>query len=398
MTQLSEHDGATTDPSASAAKRSRFPIGIPGRGFLTRISIQSKLILMLALCTILAAAIVGGISYQTGRTSLREAAFNRLTEIREAQKRAMISQLTDLRNALVTYTNGSMTKDALREFSAGFDQLSTATITPEMTKAIDSYYDLFTKQTEKYSGVRLDTGALLPTSNAERYLQAYYSARLPTNDVAIAMDDAHDGSAWSAANAKYQGFYREIVTRFGFEDALLIDRAGNVVYSAFKNTDLGTNILNGPYDGSKLRGAYLEAMSSNRADRVAVTDFEFYQPANMAPTAWLVAPVPPDGKPEGVLALQFPITKINKVMTFDRQWREAGMGTTGETFLAGEDFLMRSDSRMFLEDPQEYRQKVIAAGTPPDIPDLAIRQGGTTLVQPVSERVGRPAQEGTQAL
>jgi class 3 adenylate cyclase len=70
------------------------------------------------------------------------------------------------------------------------------------------------------------------------------------------------------------------------------------------------------------------------------------------------------------------------------------MGETGETILAGDDFLMRSDSRLFVEDREQYRKRVIDAGTPPDIPDLAIRQGGTTLVQPVSEIVHREAQKG----
>jgi class 3 adenylate cyclase len=263
-----------------------------------------------------------------------------------------------------------------------------------MDKAIDNYYALFAQETEKYSGNRLDTTALLPTSNAERYLQATYTAKLPTNDAAIAVDDQKDGSAWSAANAKYQAFFREIVTRFAFEDALLLDARGNVVYSAYKNTDLGTNILTGPYSSSKLRDAFEQAMSSNKADRVVFTDFEFYQPAEMAPTAWMVAPIPPTGKPEGVLALQFPITKINRVLTFDKKWAQAGMGDTGETVLAGPDFLMRSDSRLFLEDPEKYRQKVIAAGTPPDIPDIAIRQGGTTLIQPVNPEAHREAQKG----
>jgi len=403
MTQLSEH-GAPDEAGAGAqtradAKQFAFQLhpirnSFLGRFSLNRISIQSKLILMLVLCTILAAAIVGGIAYQSGRASLRDAAFSRLTEIRESQKRSLASEINDLKNALVTYTHGTMTQAAVRDFTTDFDQLSDATITPDMTKAIDSYYDFFAKETEKDSGVRLDISAILPTSNAERYLQAYYTARLPTDDVAIAMDDEHDGSAWSASNAKYQGFFREIVTRFAFEDALLLDTRGNVVYSAYKNSDLGTNILNGPYNGSKLRDAYLEAMSSNKADRVAITDFEFYQPTNMAPTAWMVAPIPATGKPEGVLALQFPITKINKLMTFDKKWDQAGMGETGETLLAGQDFLMRSDSRLFVQDPEKYRSRVIDAGTPPDIPDLAIRQGGTTLVQPVSESLHKEAQKG----
>ncbi len=364
------------------------------RAFLNRISIQSKLILMLTLCTVLAAAIVGGIAYQSGRNSLRAAAVNRLVEIRESQTRTLTAQFNDLRSALITYTHGTMTRDALRAFTTGFDQLGNAAVSPEMSKAISGYYDFFAKETEKYSGTRLDIASLLPTSNAERYLQAVYTAKLPTNELAIAMDDARDGSAWSAANAKYQDFFREIVTRFEFEDALLLDASGNVVYSAYKNVDLGTNIVTGPYNSSKLRDAYTQAMSSNRADRVVTTDFELYQPATMAPTAWMVAPIPPTGKPEGVLALQFPITKINKIMTFDKKWAQAGMGDTGETLLAGEDFLMRSDSRLFLEDPERYRTKVIDNGTPPDIPDIAIRQGGTTLIQPVTAEAHTEAQKG----
>ncbi len=372
----------------------RHRIRSPRNKMLNRISIQSKLLLMLVLCTMLAAVVVGGIAFQTGRNSLRTAAFSRLTEIRESQRRSMTAQLSDLKNALVTYTHGTMTLGALREFTTGFDQLSNATITPDMQKSIADYYDFFAKETFKDSGTRLDVNSLLPTSNAERYLQAVYTSKLPTNDLAIAMDDEHDGSAWSAANAKYHRFFSEIVTRFAFEDALLIDGKGNVVYSTYKNTDLGTNILNGPYSGSKLREAYIQAISSNKEDRVAFTDFEFYEPANMAPTAWMVAPIPATGKPDGVLALQFPITKINKVMTFDKQWTEVGMGETGETIMAGPDFLMRSDSRLFLENPEEYKRRVIDAGSPPDIPDIAIRQGGTTLIQPVNADAHKEAQKG----
>lgn len=393
MAELSEQDAPVERTSAPETVRVPSPSRRPRRNLLNRISIQSKLILMLVLCTFLAAAIVGAIAYQTGRDSLRAAAVNRLVEIREAQTRIMTEQLADLRGALITYTYGATTRDAIRDFTAGFDQLTNAPITPKMSEAIADYYRFFADETEKYSGIKLDVDALLPTSNAQRYLQAAYTAVLPTNESAIAMDDARDGSAWSAANEKYQGFFREIVTRFSFEDALLLDGSGNVVFSAYKNVDLGTNILTGPYNGSKLRDAYTQAMSSNREDRVVFTDFEFYQPATMAPTAWMIASVPPTGKPEGVLALQVPITKINKVMTFDKKWADAGMGATGETFLAGQEFLMRSDSRLFLEDPDEYRRQVVAAGTPPDVPDIAIRQGGTTLVQPVTPDANKLAQE-----
>jgi class 3 adenylate cyclase len=70
------------------------------------------------------------------------------------------------------------------------------------------------------------------------------------------------------------------------------------------------------------------------------------------------------------------------------------MGETAETYLAGPDKLMRSDSRLFLEDPDKYRREAEAAGTPPDIVDKAIRWHGTTLVQPVATEALHAAQRG----
>ena len=70
------------------------------------------------------------------------------------------------------------------------------------------------------------------------------------------------------------------------------------------------------------------------------------------------------------------------------------MGKTGETFIVGPDDLMRSDSRLFLEDPEAYKRDVVEAGTPPDVAEEAIRQHGTTLVQPVATEATKLAQRG----
>lgn len=361
---------------------------------LARVSIQSKLMLMLVLCTILAASVVGAIAFQVGRTSLRTAVFDRLIEVREAQSRSLANEFLSLKNSMVVYTRGTTTSDALAAFTAGFDQLADAAVSPSQWQGVIDYYATFITETAQQSGTELDAAALLPTSNAQRYLQANYTVQLPTDDAAVAMGDARDGSQWSAANARYQGFFREIVTRFGFRDALLLDGRGNVVYSAYKGVDLGTNIVTGPYAGSKLHAAYTKAMSANTVDYVGLTDFEFYQPAQMQPTAWMVAPMAPNGKTEGALALQFPISKINQLMTFDRKWSDAGLGATGETFLVGSDELMRSDSRVFLQDPQLYKSEVTAAGTPAAVAEMAIRLRGTTLVQPDPSAASANARRG----
>ncbi|WP_212757733.1 adenylate/guanylate cyclase domain-containing protein [Mycobacterium sp. DBP42] len=360
------------------------------RRAVSRIGIQSKLLVMLLLTSVLSAAVVGFIGYQSGRESLRESVFERLTEIRGSQARQLQVTVRNLTNSLVIYTRGATAGDAMRAFSAGFAELTDAQVSPQEQQSVSSYY---AEAFPEGNGDGGEAQALLPRSTPQRYLQAHYTASAANRKAALDTDDAHDGSAWTAANARFNPYFREIVKRFQFEDALLIDTKGNVVYSAYKGADLGTNIVDGPYRGSNLSEAFHEALDSNSLDYVAVTDFGKYQPAAQ-PAAWLVSPVGPAADIQGVLALQLPIANLNRAMTFNSRWEAAGLGQTGETMIVGPDGLMRSDSRLFLEDPQAYLREAVAAGTPAEVAERAIQQGGTTLVQPVATQSAQLALQG----
>lgn len=76
------------------------------RSLLERLSIQSKLMLMLLTISVLATAIAGGIGFQSGRSSLRAAVFDRLTSIREAQSRVLELGLRDITGSLVVLSRG----------------------------------------------------------------------------------------------------------------------------------------------------------------------------------------------------------------------------------------------------------------------------------------------------
>jgi class 3 adenylate cyclase len=349
----------------------------------------------LLLAGILGVAVIGLIGALTGRGALREVESERLIELRESQKRQMEALFREVTNSLIVYSGGFSVNEATAAFTAGFNQLANATITPAQQQALVNYYDNeMIKPVKRTTGGLIDLNAVLPSTAAQKYLQAYYTAPSRSATDAMPVSDAGDGSAWSAANARFDFYLRDIVTRFEYRDALLIDTQGNVVYSVMKGPDLGTNILTGPYRESNLRDAYQKALRSNDVDFVWTTDFQPYQPQLDAPTAWVVSPVGMNGKIDGVMALPLPISKINKIMTANKHWQAAGMGPSTETYLAGPDDLMRSDSRLFLEDPKEYRREAIAAGTPPDVVDRAIRLGGTTLVQPVASAGLRAAQRG----
>ncbi|QNI07822.1 HAMP domain-containing protein [Mycobacterium kubicae] len=385
--------GQPTEPVADVApqalKRGR------RHRLLPRVGIQSKLLVTLLVCSIMSVALVGVIGYLSGRSALRDLASERLVELRESQKQQVEALFREMTNALVVYSSGFSVVEATQAFTAGFAQLANATINPAQQQALVNYYNnQLIKPISRTTGDDLDINALMPSTNAEKYLQAHYTAPFASAADAMDHEDAGDGSAWSAANAKFNFYLRSVVTRFEYRDALLLDMDGNVVYTVNKGPDLGTNVLTGPYRETNLREAYQKALRSNDIDFVWITDFQQYQPQLDAPTAWVVSPVGMNGKIQGVMALPVPISKINKIMNADKHWENAGMGPSTETYLAGPDNLMRSDSRIFLQDPNEYKREAVQAGTPPDIVNNAIRLGGTTLVQPVPSRGLRAALRG----
>ncbi|ORX00619.1 cyclase [Mycolicibacillus trivialis] len=349
---------------------------------------------MMLVTSVLSAAVVGFIGYRSGRDSLEAAAMDRLTSIRSAQKRTLQAQFDEMRDTMIVNTRGETVADALTAFTNGFAKLITARITPTQDDDIRRYYEQTIGEREEVeTGSPVDITGLLPISRAQKYLQLRYTITRAEQSAGIDNDDAGDGSSWSAANARYSNFFRTMVTRSSFEDALLLDTHGNVVYSAYKNVDLGTNVLSGPYQTSNLAAAYRSTLDSRAVDFVGVTDFAEYEPAG-EPTAWLLAAVNRGSERLGVLALQLPIEKLNRLMTVAQKWPGAGLGQTGETILVGPDNLMRSDSRVFLEDPDRYQRDVVRAGTAPEVVEKAIRQGGTMLVQPISEESTRLAAQG----
>ena len=148
--------------------------------------------------------------------------------------------------------------------------------------------------------------------------------------------------AFSPVNEKGEEFYRSYVDAYGYYDLFLIRPDGYCYYTAYKEPDYQTNFQNGKYASSNLGELFRTVMSSKK---FGVVDFAPYAPSNDAPAAFIAAPIMDsgDGAIETVIALQLSLKSINDIM----QQRE-GMGETGETYLVGADFLMRSDS---MEDP-----------------------------------------------
>ena len=370
--------GATPPPAEGS-------IVLPSQSTKAGLSIRSILLIMLLLVSVASSVVVGLIGYVNGRDSLQDAAFDRLTEVRDSRAREVVALFSTIEKSLLLNSRGQSVVEATQQFAAAFAELEQEELTPEERATLEAYFtDTFGSQLEEAAGSPIDASTFVPTSPAQSYLTLHYTAPFDTFADAITLDDAGDGSTWSAVHAEHHDFFRRMTQLFSYEDVLLIDTAGNVVYTAFKGVDLGTNLDTGPLQRTNLADAYAEAMTGNVADTVVLTDFEPYPPSLGTPAAWAVTPVAVDGTIVGALAVEMPIDRIDYVMSGGGAWDASGLGDTGETYIVGaDDKLMRSISRDLVEDPERYEAQAIAAGTPPNVARQAVESGSTLLLQPV---------------
>jgi class 3 adenylate cyclase len=369
--------------------------------WLNRLSIKSKLIVMLLTVSSCSILVTAYLSYQSGQANLTDRAFSQLTSLRASKAYQIESYFKTIRNHIQTLSEDPSAIAAMQEFTAAYDRLETVQVPVEFKqKAIAYYRDEFLPRLAKTGQGSPVLESFLPETTAAYYLQYHYLARNP-NPVGQknALDAANDDSEFNRIHGKYHPIFRRIIQKFGYYDMFLIDPKGTVVYTVYKETDFTTNLTTGPYKESNLARVVATVKRSKEKGYARIIDFEAYEPSYGAPAAFIAAPIYDRAKFIGVLAVQLPVNEINNVMTGNRNWERDGLGKTGETYLVGQDYLMRSVSRFLVETPAEYLQQLRVLGV--DEATLTrIQQYKTSIleqkVHTKAVEVALTGQQGTQ--
>lgn len=264
------------------------------------------------------AVVIGGaigiISYFQAAGVLQNEVKEKLLAVLETRRVGLTTYLDSIEEDLNTLARSPMTKAALQAFTDGWNELPG-----DKTKTLQ---DLYIANNPN------------PTGEKEK------------------LDFADDGSAYSKTHEKYHPWFRQFLRARGYYDIFLFDTKGNLVYTVFKELDYATNLTTGQWRETDLAKAYGAASLG----LPAFFDFKGYEPSHGAPASFVATPVEDEnGTIYGVIAFQMPVGRINKFMQ-----NSVGLGKTGETFLVGEDNLMRSDSR-FSEEPTILTRKIETA-------------------------------------
>jgi class 3 adenylate cyclase len=367
-----------------------------------RLSIQSKMILLLLVVSLLSIGVVAWIGYLSAKQALRQQIENQLTGIRVSKTTTLKTMLEGLRDEVIAMSDSVAAIEGTKAFTEAFRSLKTAQITEEESSALARFYkEDFLPKLEANLEIKAGVEQYLPSSAAERYLQYHYivANSHPYGSKQALAQSSSDSSLYGAAHTQYHRLFDRAAKIFGFEDIMLVDIDSlSIVYSYQKTTEFGTSLESGPYSNTLLAEKARAMRSFKDRDDFKIADFEPYRPSLGRPMGFAVSPIFDGQRSIGMLILQFPIENFTKVLSGNGNWEAEGLGKTGEVYLVGPDKTMRSRSRFMATDPESFLQSLSDNGTSERVVDEIRRKGNVICSLPVTSESAVEALRGRTGL
>lgn len=326
-------------------------------------SIRGRLVAGTAALTLipllLLALALGYYASRQSASALDQRAYDQMASIRAGKQEEIVAYFENVRDLMRTVSNTAEVRQALIDTAAAQPQMVAGTDLARAKAALSDYYrNDFGKQYRiRNPGQNADISKLVETLPPQTLAAQYaYIAGNPNplgkkND----LDQANDGSAYSAAHARIHPYARRAVQSYGLYDFFLVDaQTGFVVYTYFKELDFGTSLRSGPWAQTGLGQAFSKAAAAKAPDEVFITDYATYRPSYDDQASFVSTPIVQNGKTIGVFVVQLPIDRVNEIMTFKGKWKDVGLGDSGQTYLVGADKAPRSISRFMKENSNGF--------------------------------------------
>ena len=270
---------------------------------ILQMRIATKLPVVIVMLAFISAAVTGALGFVRSEAALEASAFDKIDAAHDGRISELTSYLDSVKGDIMVIAENHMGIDALEQIE-------------------EAWRDIGGEQAAKLQKMYIDDN---PNAAGEKHL----------------LDASPDDVMYNRVHAKYHPWFRELLNARGYYDIFLIDDDGNVVYSVYKEADFATDLVNGPWKDSGLAKVWRMVQDNFKMDFVAFTDFAPYAPSNDAPASFIASPIfDHEGAKHGTLIFQMPVDRLNGIMQ-----QATGMGETGETYLVGNDYLMRSSSR-----------------------------------------------------
>jgi len=312
---------------------------------------------------IMASVILGfGVAYavsQSAKNEILNTRMEQMSSIKMSKIQHIEDYFEEMKYILNSHANNSNTVQLLWNYDEALENLEELDIDRDKIKnALMAYYKNSYLANNNYDLVgtpsKRELSKYLPQSDKALVLQYLYIIKNPNpyNKKELHKMDKEFQTEYSELHVQQHPIMSAILKEFGRNDLYLVNASGDIVYSVLKNTDTGTNLLEGTYSDTGLARAFKKTQKAKRGQAI-FEDFSIYEPAYNTEVAFIGMPIYFGEDNEGSIIFQLPKNKINQIMNFNNQVDKVGLGKSGEAFLVGTDLTMRNDSR-FLNKIQAF--------------------------------------------
>jgi len=315
-------------------------------------SIKFKLITLMAVSLLVITVGVVTTSLSKASSALVQSNMALLDAVKESKKDHIVDFFKTLELLLTSKSGDMATVETLWSLDDSFQELEEIDGLSQ-SKIESSLLDYYNKEYLSRINFKMkDAKAKRPakkylpkskSSQAAQYLYLVDNKNPVGEKIKLQMNKNYDVE-YSKNHIEIHKAYSKLLNNFELSDIFLVNTSGDIVYSVSKNTDYGTNLLEGVYADTGLAEAYKKA-SKLKIGEVAFADFTPYEPAYNKPALFLSSPIIYQGDFEGVVIFQIPTSKINEIMSFKGEYEKAGLGKTGKANLVCDDGCMKNDSR-----------------------------------------------------
>lgn len=339
----------------------------------TALSVRSRLLLMLLLTSLISIAVVAFIGYQYSRSIITQNAFDELTSLKSSKKIQMEWYFKNLSASFGAFGGDVGVLAALEQFRTGVTHLGQLDTDSKQAKNLSQLYSNFvTNSIQSADGPAVDPSDYLPRTERGKTLQSLFLVQNPNKPgQRDRLIDHPVSNPFTLAHHTFHGWFRDVAHRLELSDLMLIEPDDTqIVYSVSKHVDIGTSLINGPWAQTELGKLVRDVMQNSRTGETKISDFSFYAPAGGQPALFIATPIYTNWRLIGVLAAAISVDAMNRFMTNDQKWEETGLGQSGEVYVVGSDYLMRTDSRFRIQDPAGFSKGLASL----DVPAKTIQQ------------------------
>lgn len=344
--------------------------------------------------TLTSSLIIGLLGWTNGRQSLERTITNQMTSIRAAQAYQIQTYFGEIFSHTRTLAQDRMMVNAMKQFRAGYDIGLYRSLEAAQAEAVKEFYnnDFGKAIAANYEDPPLPF-IFRPKRAVSNYFQYHYLVEnsFPAGKRDSLIESTGDNTIYNRFHKFYHPLFRDLMREFNYFDVFLIDiKSLTVVYSVYKEIDFATSLSDGPHQDSGLGLLAKEIRKNPRNGRVHIVDFSPYSPSFGAPAAFVGAPIYDGNKLVGIFAIQLSSRKINQALTYGQNWAQNGLGETGESYVVGEDLMMRSDARKLIEDKAGFITALKTSDiTPTTVVNVENFETTSTILPGISKSVER---------